>query len=248
MRRTDFEPERRNYLAVRMASVSTEIKIWALRSPLEMHANSSHSTSGLLTEEELEQMSRFSASESQAAFAYRRMARKIIVASNTDLSPSKVTFKFGPRGEPRLADERFRFSSSSSRQHILIGLAKSGLFGVDVQHPVDQVDPEKLVYKIAGPQEIAEAVATWGDDIGRVFYRLWVVKEAAVKATGLGLAIDLRRVIVSPKPDGASIVIRSSKINCKLSAVFLYVWADAQACVVFNCVRPDIQIFNELPS
>lgn len=226
---------------------SQAIEIWALHSPAVLDESLQDIAESLLGADELALMLRFATEERRAAFAYRRVARRLIAASRLGREPGDILFQANPRGAPAIEGADMRFSSSSSGRRVLIGLAPCFLFGLDVQQALDALDAPSLIHRIADVEEIDQASRFWGSDLRRIFFRLWAAKEAAVKALGLGLSLDLRRVSVSPTSAGAAIAVGSPRRNATLSAVFVSLWHGAEVCIAFDACAPEIRIHRTLP-
>lgn len=75
-------------------------------------------------------------------------------------------------------------------------LASEGLIGVDIEHERPGLD--RLKRRVLAPGEHADTDAE--------ILRLWVLKEAALKAWGVGLDLAMTGVVVEEGPPGSSIV------------------------------------------
>jgi 4'-phosphopantetheinyl transferase len=75
--------------------------------------------------------------------------------------------------------------------------------GVDIEHTLPQPDALAIARRIACPQEVAAMQALSSDKVQAAFYRLWVRKEALLKALGKGLLGEptLHYVGIEPWPD-----------------------------------------------
>lgn len=83
------------------------------------------------------------------------------------------------------------FSVSHSGKHGLIAFASEGRLGVDVEERVARHDPEGEIRTIFAPGERAELALAGGDRKLRLFFALWTMKEALVKALGTGLSLNM---------------------------------------------------------
>jgi 4'-phosphopantetheinyl transferase len=102
-----------------------------------------------------------------------------------------VVLERSPGGKPRLAGAAppVHFSLAHSRERALVAVSLGPPVGVDLE----AVDPRRPVEPLATrwfTEAEREQVLCAGPPGARVaaFYRLWVAKEACVKATGEGLA------------------------------------------------------------
>ncbi len=109
------------------------------------------------------------------------------------------------RGRPECAGGP-TFSVSHSGGWVACALASGGALGVDVQVPV----PGRRVADIAR-QYFAPAESDWvAVNPERRFYMLWVLKEAYLKALGLGFAGGLRSLECRLDPPAIDIVAAPS--------------------------------------
>lgn len=91
------------------------------------------------------------------------------------------------------------FSVSHSGRHGLIAFAPSGRLGVDVEERVSRHDPDGEIRTIFAPQERAELASATGDRKFHLFFALWTMKEALIKALGTGFTLDMSRFEIPPE-------------------------------------------------
>jgi 4'-phosphopantetheinyl transferase len=117
--------------------------------------------------------------------------------------PESFRFRSGPTGKPYLdgVELPFYFNVSHSGEVGLFAFATCGEVGVDVE----RFRPFNNVLNIARrwfrPPEV-ELLSTM-DDAARLtaFFRAWTLKEAMLKASGIGLGHGLARVEVTLAPE-----------------------------------------------
>ncbi len=85
---------------------------------------------------------------------------------------------------------RVSFSVSHSGEHGLIATTPEGRIGVDVEERSARRDMEGDIPLLFAPGEQTELAAAGGARKVELFYSLWTMKEALLKAAGLGLALD----------------------------------------------------------
>lgn len=73
----------------------------------------------------------------------------------------------------------------------VVAIARGVDVGVDVEH-IRPIDYEPLL------DDVCQATERGGVSDHTSFFRLWTRKEAVLKATGEGLAVPLRDVLLSP--------------------------------------------------
>lgn len=90
------------------------------------------------------------------------------------------------------------FNVSHSGGHGLIAFAPAGRLGVDIEERVDHRNLDLLVETVLGEQEQALLARARGDARTHLFFKLWTMKEALIKAHGKGMALDPSRVQIPP--------------------------------------------------
>lgn len=122
----------------------------------------------------------------------RRAALLDFCSEILGVARSRLGLAHDPLGAPLLlvdgAVGAWRVSSSSRENVCLFGLARGKKIGVDVEI-VRPIEPPDIALH---PRERARLAAAPIE----VFYELWTVKEAYVKALGVGLRRDLAEIEV----------------------------------------------------
>ncbi|MEV3991469.1 4'-phosphopantetheinyl transferase superfamily protein [Streptomyces sp. NPDC049837] len=142
---------------------------------------------GGLTEEEARRFESFENEEAARRFLRTRRTVRHLVADWLGLAPSEVRIAHGPTGKPYLPDHPGRHISwSRSDGLLLLCAAAYGPIGVDVEviRPVPSaLDVLSFVVPDLPPEAAPES-----------FFPAWTLLEAAVKATGQGLAQGAKSV------------------------------------------------------
>ncbi len=123
------------------------------------------------------------------------------LAEELGTAPSSLSFTADERGRPSVdaAPECFDANWSHSGAWLALAVSRSGRVGVDCEvvradFPMDEVAPD-----IFSRSERAWMSA--GNHAER-FHRLWTAKEALMKATGLGVALEPADIRVHFDADG----------------------------------------------
>lgn len=118
---------------------------------------------------------------------------RIVLGAALGVEPGALRFARGAHGRPRLVEpERpidFNLSHTSGLIALLVG-EKAALFGVDVEDTRRRRGLH-LAEDFFAPSEVRAVQLAPPAEAGSVFLRLWTLKEAYIKARGLGLAIPL---------------------------------------------------------
>ena len=127
-------------------------------------------------------------------FTLCRAALRALLTSHLGCDNDVLSFDATPPGKPfaRLEDQPapVSFNVSHGGQHGLIALAPRGRVGVDVEERTEHRSFDLLVDATLGSWERAELAACEDPDRVLLFFRLWTMKEALLKAHGAGLLLD----------------------------------------------------------
>jgi 4'-phosphopantetheinyl transferase len=112
--------------------------------------------------------------------------------------PDAVVHEFGK--PPRLPGSKLLLSMAHSGDYVACGVSSRSI-GVDVEAtPSDQSSAPRLTRELAAgclsPSEQSALCSLPDDGRWLAFLRLWVRKEALLKASGMGMSADLTRVDV----------------------------------------------------
>lgn len=130
-------------------------------------------------------------------FTLCRAALRAILCCRLGCGNERLAFGASEHGKPfALVDRRaapVSFNVSHSGKHGLIALAPRGRLGVDVEERVDRLDLDGISEFVFGPDEQADFAATHGREKFHLFFTLWTLKEALIKALGTGFSLDPAR-------------------------------------------------------
>ena len=90
-----------------------------------------------------------------------------------------------PRGKPYFLTGDLHFSITHTKTRVFCALSDKAV-GIDAEDLNRKVSPS-LAEKILSPNEYAIYEATPDEEKNEILLRLWVMKEAEVKCSGLGL-------------------------------------------------------------
>ncbi|MBM3781430.1 MAG: 4'-phosphopantetheinyl transferase superfamily protein [Acidobacteria bacterium] len=109
------------------------------------------------------------------------------------LSPSAVAFALEPHGRPTLASGHRRdlgFTVSHTPGLVAVAISATRELGIDVEDTA-RVITQDIPNRFFAPDEVRELHAQPPDRQVSVFFDFWTLKEAYIKARGLGLSIPL---------------------------------------------------------
>jgi 4'-phosphopantetheinyl transferase len=157
-----------------------------------------------LSEDERTRAARFVRPEDQTRFTLAHGGLRAILARYLEVEPATLRFQVGPAGKPELLDHQgrphvLRFNLSHSYGRMLISVAKEREIGIDLEQIRARLDPLKLARRFYTSMEYQWVNRQPASDRLTAFYRLWVAKEAFLKAQGTGISSLQRCEIVAGK-------------------------------------------------
>jgi 4'-phosphopantetheinyl transferase len=126
---------------------------------------------------------------------------RVILASYIDMTPENIRFAEEDFGKPYISidgkEPEVKFNLSHSGQKMIVAVGLHDHIGVDIEEWNNRVDCD-VVANIC----FAEAERCFWNGLpesskDEFFYRLWTMKESFVKAVGVGLGLDVSRVVSS---------------------------------------------------
>lgn len=144
----------------------------------------------LLDQEERQRAERFKVARPRRQFVITRAALRLLLAARLGRAAATLAFATGPHGKPFLAADGpaplgFNVSHSGERALVAIG---PGALGVDIEDLARGGDLDLIAKGVFTATEQAALQARTGAERVALFFRLWTVKEALIKARGCGFA------------------------------------------------------------
>ena len=155
-----------------------------------------------LDEKEEDRRRRYRYDRPRREFALCRAALRSILCSRLGCGNERLAFGASEHGKPfALVDGMpapVSFNVSHSGKHGLIALAPQGRLGVDVEERITRIDLDGMSEIVFGPDEQAEFASAHGREKFYLFFTLWTLKEALIKALGAGFSMDPSRFEIPP--------------------------------------------------
>lgn len=154
---------------------------------------------------------RYQRREDEVLFVAAEVLQRAALAAALGRMPCDLRFETShPHGKPRLirsaGDVDLRFNRSHCRGLVAVAWGVAIEVGVDVE-PEDRVFDDRAARLVLTPTELEGTDDSGGTAARRRRLRAWVRKESAVKATGQGLASELRSFEIRgrpPRPTGGA--------------------------------------------
>ena len=152
----------------------------------------------LLSEDEKARGRSFVAAHHRRRFVAARSRLRSLLGQHLDIDPASVVFELNAYGKPRVVQApSVHFSLSHSGDQALLALSDTLVVGADLEQ-VRPLDHLELARRNFHPDEVA-AIESQPSESGQrqAFFRIWTLKEAVVKALGVGLSLPLDSFAVS---------------------------------------------------
>ncbi len=163
---------------------------------VDLAAHAAHEAQALqwLSAEERIRSRRYVHAGPRRRFALCRAALRAVLCHRLGCDSQQLTFGTSGHGKPfaRVDEipEPISFNVSHGRGHGLIAVAAGGRLGVDIEERRARDDLEDLTGAVLGPNETREFALLRGNARTHFFFRMWTLKEALIKALGLGFSQD----------------------------------------------------------
>jgi 4'-phosphopantetheinyl transferase len=166
------------------------IEIWTLTR--EAVAEAADRLEWLLTIDERGRCERFVQSDDRDRFIWGRVLCRLALSRWLGRPAAGIELPIGPNGRPSLANapDGPWLNISHSGDLAALAIGPSPLIGLDVEQEDPGLEPLDLVGAVCTPDEAADIMLRPAGGRLAHFTALWTLKEAYVKATGLGLSLD----------------------------------------------------------
>ena len=169
---------------------------------LSPHAGRERAAFAWLDAEEQARWSGFRLDRPRREFALCRAALRAMLSERLACANGELTFEDGEHGKP-VARVRGRpvsisFNVSHSGRHGLIALTGRGRLGVDVEPRDRRRKLDVLIAEVLTPAEQSQLASADTSRKRQLFFRLWTMKEALVKALGKGFSLHISEFEIPP--------------------------------------------------
>lgn len=157
----------------------------------------------VLSAEELERCSRFAREKDRELYVIAHGLLRQILSLHADMEPTGWRFVKNEYGRPSVANPdfvRFRFNLSHTGGMVAWALGDDREVGIDVEDTERRSGGVELADRYFSPSEVADLMRVPEASRRRVFFDYWTLKEAYIKARGMGLAIPLDKFSFTLSP------------------------------------------------
>jgi len=159
---------------------------WVL---LESFAGRQRELYKLLDDGEKLRAARFFQPADASAFIVRRGVLRLLLAGYLDLPPQVVTYNYNPQGKPELfPGDNLQFNLAKTGGMALIGITRLGMVGVDLEKRRTDLEFDQIARAQFSLAENALMESLPAHERAEAFFTIWTLKEAYLKAVGLGMS------------------------------------------------------------
>jgi 4'-phosphopantetheinyl transferase len=150
----------------------------------------------ILTLDEEVRRNRFLFDNDRLRYLVTRAVVRIVLSRYVDLPPKSWIFAADTYGRPHILNEeakaaRLSFNISHTESLILLGVSSGMVVGVDIENRRRRPAPLEVADRYFAVEEVRELRALPLECQQDRFFDYWTLKEAYIKARGMGLSIPL---------------------------------------------------------
>jgi 4'-phosphopantetheinyl transferase len=164
---------------------SDEVHIWSAY----IHANEKNLPYfvSILSEDERKKAYSFRFSKDQKNFFISRGILKCLLGRYLGQAPQDIKIMYGLWGKPCVhIKQPLLFNLSHSRDYVLYAITRNYEVGIDLEYIDPNFDIEEMIFNLLSPQELIYWKSVHPKEKINIFFKLWVNKEAFLKASGKG--------------------------------------------------------------
>ncbi len=190
-----------------------EVHLWYVqKAAVDAHALTS-TYENLLAQQERERCDRFRRATGRELYLTAHWLLRTSLSRYVDIDPRDWRFSRNCFGRPEVAFPNLsslRFNLSYSGEAALLGVAWAREIGVDLEYVNTSTDVLQLARHHFAPVEVEQLESAPGKRRHDLFFAIWTLKEAYVKARGMGLSFPLKNFAVFPNNDHGAALTASS--------------------------------------
>lgn len=156
-----------------------------------------------LTDAEQTRFERYHGDSDRRMFLLGRVMSRDLVGRALNVGAGGWEWREGARGRPEIAHPQtaVRFNLAHSAGLVVCAVASGRDVGVDVEDLRRPATDPRMINRYCAPAEAADIEAQ-GDRWRDRFLIYWTLKEAYLKARGLGISVPLREIsfVLEPEP------------------------------------------------
>ena len=178
-------------------SLIHQTHVWYLDPDAKVESGRIKTLVGLLSEQERAQYQRFHFPEDAHRYLVAHTMVRCALSRYTDIDPGELEFRHGRNGKPALANpglQSLKFNLTHTRGLAACVINRVDECGIDAEKISTRHDPVAVAARMFSRAEHAELIQLQGTEQLEYFYSRWTLREAYVKARGIGLSFPTRKL------------------------------------------------------
>lgn len=182
-----------------------EVHVWWLRDRGRADHADLLRLEGVLQDDERTRRGQIALESDRRQFMLTRGMVRLLLSRYLGRDPRALRFGTNAWGKPFVRDvpEPFEFNVSHTRGLIACALGRRQGIGVDVECVERTIRGDLAEHVFARDEAAALRVLEGAEFTGR-FLDIWTLKEAYIKARGMGVSLPLHDFSVTPRPGGTA--------------------------------------------
>lgn len=165
---------------------TAQLHVW--RASLDAWKSGLAKLSSVLSPDESTRLEQFRTQADRNRFLVGRGLLRQIAGDYLKIAAASLQFVYGPFAKPGLPNSNLHFNLAHSGELIVYAFSTRQAVGIDIEQITPSVDIQATAPQFCSAREIEELTQLAEEDRRRPFFRLWVRKEAFLKATGQGFS------------------------------------------------------------
>ena len=171
-----------------------QVDVW-LTSLSDVGSSQQFAYMQLLSEPERAKWQRFVAQDAQLQYLVTRALVRTTLSKYAGVTAQAWQFEANRYGRPHVsqpqASRDIRFNLSNTSGLVACVVSRDCEIGVDVENISRTLDTDALAPAVFAPAELADFRRAVSEDRRNRFFSYWTLKEAYIKARGMGLSLPL---------------------------------------------------------
>ena len=178
----------------------SETHIWQLRIP-DFYTDRDR-WFAWLSEDERTRAERFFRDEDRDRFILSRGGLRYLLANYLACTPETLVFTYSDYGKPSLLKPQtaLSFNLAHSGEWVVYAIGYAPLLGIDVEQITSRTHLDGIIQRCLTPQEQTTLPSSPAEQL-KGFLKYWTIKEAHLKAIGLGLSYPMTNVEITWQPE-----------------------------------------------
>jgi 4'-phosphopantetheinyl transferase len=159
-----------------------EVHVWTIA--LSNQVVSADNIKSVLSYLELRKLDEINGISEKERYAYYRGLLKLILSKYLSLQPENIIINVTKKGKPFIKDSDIKFNISHKEDFAVVAITKNSEIGIDVENIDNNINYLRLIERFFTEEEKETFKELRPTSQRTLFFRIWTMKEAFVKALG----------------------------------------------------------------